>query len=125
MIEDSKVILLDAGGKVCSFQMNHKCTAGTGRFLEMMTVSLGFGLEAFGKAAAETNGNSAITSMCAIFAESAVVSLQNHGIPPAEIVRSVHLAIASRLAATDYVGNLENLKKGFQKIDAACNRQSH
>jgi activator of 2-hydroxyglutaryl-CoA dehydratase len=28
-----------------------------------------------------------------------VVSLRNRGVPPAEIARSVHLAIASRLAA--------------------------
>lgn len=97
--QDSKVILLDAGGKVSSFQMNDKCAAGTGRFLEMMAVSLGYGLEAFGRAAAEADAGSPINSMCAVFAESEVVSLRNRGVPPAEIARSVHLAVAGRLAA--------------------------
>lgn len=97
--QDSKVIQLDAHGKVSSFQMNDKCAAGTGRFLEMMAVSLGFGLEDFGQAAAEAEAGSPINSMCAVFAESEVVSLRNRGVPPAEIARSVHLAVASRLAA--------------------------
>ena len=66
--------------------------------MEMMAVSLGYGLEKFGKAAAESDAGTPINSMCAVFAESEVVSLKNRGISPAEIARSVHLAVASRLA---------------------------
>jgi activator of 2-hydroxyglutaryl-CoA dehydratase len=40
--QDSKVILMDERGRVTSFQMNDKCAAGTGRFLGMMAVSLGY-----------------------------------------------------------------------------------
>jgi len=97
--QDSKVILLDEAGRVTSFQMNDKCAAGTGRFLEMMAVSLGYELDAFGHAAAETELGAPINSMCAVFAESEVVSLKNQGVPPATIARSVHLAVAGRLAA--------------------------
>lgn len=97
--QDSKVILLDDSGRVTNFQMNDKCAAGTGRFLEMMAVSLGYGLDAFGQAAAETDVGAPINSMCAVFAESEVVSLKNRGVPPATIARSVHLAVAGRLAA--------------------------
>lgn len=97
--QDSKVILLDERGRVTSFQMNDKCAAGTGRFLEMMAVSLGYDLETFGRVAAETGIGAPINSMCAVFAESEVVSLKNRGVPPATIARSVHLAVAGRLAA--------------------------
>ncbi len=97
--QDSKVILLDELGRVKSFQMNDKCAAGTGRFLEMMAVSLGYDLEGFGRAAAETEVGAPINSMCAVFAESEVVSLKNRGVAPAAIARSVHLAVAGRLAA--------------------------
>lgn len=97
--QDSKVISLDAEGKVSSFQMNDKCAAGTGRFLEMMSVSLGFALEEFARAAAAASDADPINSMCAVFAESEVVSLRNRGIPRSKIARSVHLAVASRLAA--------------------------
>lgn len=97
--QDSKVIQLNECGRITSFHMNDKCAAGTGRFLEMMAVSLGYGLDAFGAAAAQAQGCIAINSMCAVFAESEVVSLRNRGVPPDEIARSVHLAVASRLAA--------------------------
>jgi predicted CoA-substrate-specific enzyme activase len=96
--QDSKVILLDERGRVASFQMNDKCAAGTGRFLEMMAVSLGYGLEEFSLAAADAGEGTPINSMCAVFAESEVVSLKNRGVPPATIARSVHLAVAGRLA---------------------------
>lgn len=97
--QDSKVISLDERGRVTGFQMNDKCAAGTGRFLEMMAVSLGYALEDFDLAAAEAGQGSPINSMCAVFAESEVVSLKNRGVPPAVIARSVHLAVAGRLAA--------------------------
>jgi len=96
--QDCKVILLDESGRVTSFQMNDKCAAGTGRFLEMMGVSLGYELEEFGRAAADAEHGTPINSMCAVFAESEVVSLKNRGVPPGTIARSVHLAVAGRLA---------------------------
>ena len=96
--QDSKVILLDEAGRVAGFQMNDKCAAGTGRFLEMMAVSLGYGLEQFDQAAADAEQGTPINSMCAVFAESEVVSLKNRGVPPEAIARSVHLAVAGRLA---------------------------
>ena len=34
--QDSKVIALDEAGRVANFQMNDRCAAGTGRFLEIM-----------------------------------------------------------------------------------------
>lgn len=96
--QDSKVIQLNESGRIIGFQMNDKCAAGTGRFLEMMAVSLGFGLDDFSAAAASAAEAVPINSMCAVFAESEVVTLKNSGVPPEQIARSVHLAVASRLA---------------------------
>jgi len=96
--QDSKVISLNEAGKVQNFQMNDKCAAGTGRFLEMMAVSLGYGMAEFSAAAAGVEQATPINSMCAVFAESEVVSLKNSGMSPAEIARAVHLAVANRLA---------------------------
>jgi len=96
--QDSKVIALDAAGKVVQFQMNDKCAAGTGRFLEMMAASLGYTLAEF-SAAARAGQAVPISSMCAVFAESEVVSLKNRGTPPEDIAHAVHLAVVERLAA--------------------------
>jgi len=95
--QDSKVIALDANGRVAQFQMNDKCAAGTGRFLEIMAASLGYSLEEFSAAARVSTQEIPINSMCAVFAESEVVSLRNRGYAAADIARAIHLAIADRL----------------------------
>jgi len=95
--QDSKVIALDNDGKVVNFQMNDKCAAGTGRFLEIMAASLGFTLAEFGPMALSSDHEAPINSMCTVFAESEVISLKNHGVPAADIARALHLAVVSRL----------------------------
>lgn len=96
--QDSKVISLDAAGRVRSFQMNDKCAAGTGRFLEIMGTSLAYTLEEFGQAALAADHEVQINSMCTVFAESEVISMKNRGIPRAHIARAVHSSVADRLA---------------------------
>jgi len=96
--QDSKVIVLDARGRVERFQMNDKCAAGTGRFLEMMAASLGLTLEDFAEAAARSTTQLTISSMCAVFAESEVVGLRNRGYAGEDIARAVHLSVVDRLA---------------------------
>lgn len=97
--QDSKVIALDESGRVTNFQMNDKCAAGTGRFLEIMAASLGYRLDEFGPAALVSGHEAAITSMCTVFAESEVISLKNQGAPPGNIARAVHLSVVTRIVA--------------------------
>jgi predicted CoA-substrate-specific enzyme activase len=97
--QDSKVISLSPDGRVASFQMNDKCAAGTGRFLEMMATVLGFSLAEFGIVAGCSQQDVPINSMCAVFAESEVISLKNRGVAPSDIARAIHLAVAGRLVA--------------------------
>ncbi len=95
--QDSKVIALDEAGRVVQFQMNDKCAAGTGRFLEIMAGSLGYTLAEFAASASTSSQSIPINSMCAVFAESEVVSLRNRGFAAEDIARAIHLAIAERL----------------------------
>lgn len=97
--QDSKVINLDGNGKVSNFQMNDKCAAGTGRFLEIMAATLGYTLDEFGPAALAATHDMTIGSMCAVFAESEVISLKNRGMLPQDIARAVHLSVVERLVA--------------------------
>jgi (R)-2-hydroxyacyl-CoA dehydratese activating ATPase len=97
--QDSKVISLDRSGKVVSFQMNDKCAAGTGRFLEIMAASLGIPLNEFGDEALQGTSDIKVNSMCTVFAESEVISLKNHGVSPRDIARAVHLSVVERLVA--------------------------
>jgi predicted CoA-substrate-specific enzyme activase len=95
--QDSKVIALDEQGKVANFQMNDKCAAGTGRFLEIMSASLGIPLAEFGSEALQGTDNIKVTSMCTVFAESEVVSLKNQGASARDIARAVHVSVVERL----------------------------
>ncbi|MBU0968587.1 MAG: 3-hydroxyacyl-ACP dehydratase [Proteobacteria bacterium] len=95
--QDSKVIALDEQGRVSNFQMNDKCAAGTGRFLEIMAATLGYSLDEFGPAALESEQDVAINSMCTVFAESEVISMKNRGVPARDIAMGVHLSVVSRL----------------------------
>lgn len=97
--QDSKVISLARDGRIVTFQMNDKCAAGTGRFLEMMATVLGFSLAEFGEAATQSDQSIPINSMCAVFAESEVISLKNRGVPVQDIARAIHLSVVERLAA--------------------------
>lgn len=97
--QDSKAISLRNDGRVKKFEMNDRCAAGTGKFLEIMAKSLGYGLDEFGTEAllAETDIN--ISSMCTVFAESEVTSLIAKGENRREIARGVHESVVRRAAA--------------------------
>ena len=98
--QDTKVISLGAVGRVLDFEMNDKCAAGTGKFLEVMARALGFGLEELGEAALAAAGSVTISSMCTVFAESEVTGLVHRGEDRARIARGLHDAVASRTLGT-------------------------
>ena len=96
--QDTKAISLDPSGHLCKFEMNDRCAAGTGRFLEVMATALGFTLEEFAVAALSAHQTVKITSMCTVFAESEVVSLLSQGADRNEVALGIHKAIVSRSA---------------------------
>lgn len=95
--QDTKVINIDEEGNVKKFEMNDKCAAGTGRFLEIMAQALGFSLEEFGEIKVNMNDSINISSMCTVFAESEVISMIAKGIPREYIALAIHKAIAKRI----------------------------
>jgi (R)-2-hydroxyacyl-CoA dehydratese activating ATPase len=94
--QDTKTISLDERGNMGKFEMNDKCAAGTGRFLEIMATALGYTLEEFSNAALSAEKEIKINSMCTVFAESEVISLINHGTARNELALGIHKAIISR-----------------------------
>lgn len=97
--QDSKVILLDKNGGFVDFKMNDKCAAGTGKFLEIASSRMGLTLNKFSKIGFEADKELSISSMCAVFAESEVISLIAKKESAANICYAVHESIASRLAS--------------------------
>lgn len=96
--QDSKVIRLDDDGMVADFAMNDKCSAGTGRFLEVMAARLQVPLGEFGCSWLKARETAKISSTCTVFAESEVISLLSRGVPSEPIIRGICDAVADRLA---------------------------
>ena len=95
--QDSKGIKLDMDGKVANFVMNDKCAAGTGRFLEVISETLGINLTDMGELSLKAHGYVQISNMCTVFAEHEVTSRLAEGAGVAEIVAGLHQAIAARV----------------------------
>ena len=97
--QDTKAICLGEAGKVVKFEMNDRCAAGTGKFLEFMATALQVPLEDFGDFALQADKRIQINSMCTVFAESEATSLMARGESPANIAMGLHLAIVQRTLA--------------------------
>lgn len=97
--QDTKAISLDGAGRALRFEMNDRCAAGAGRFLEMMASALDYEIETFGAGATGGDGSVRINSMCAVFAESEVVGLLTRGARREDIALAVHHVVAARAAS--------------------------
>lgn len=107
--QDSKIIKVSSG-QVEDFEMNDRCAAGTGRFLEVMAHALGFSIATLGEEALKAASAVTISSMCTVFAESEVVSLIARGEHPQSIALGLHQSILDRLMALmGRVGFTENI----------------
>ncbi|CAM3329552.1 acyl-CoA dehydratase activase [Vagococcus fessus] len=95
--QDCKTISLNPKGGVSDFNMNDKCAAGTGRFVEVLMRTLGEDIEnldAFVKGATPVK----INSMCTVFAESEVISLVAQGENRSAIAKGVLTSIVQRIS---------------------------
>jgi predicted CoA-substrate-specific enzyme activase len=103
--QDTKAISLSENGRVTDFEMNDKCAAGTGKFLEVMAKALGYSLEELGSASMAADSGVQISSMCTVFAESEVTGLVHRGEDRGRIARGLHESISRRtLGALKRVG---------------------
>jgi predicted CoA-substrate-specific enzyme activase len=96
--QDSKAIAMNSSGRVVKFEMNDRCAAGTGKFLEIMAKSLGFSLEQFADEALGAQKDIQINSMCTVFAESEVTSLVARGEDRRNIALGLHKSVVRRAA---------------------------
>lgn len=97
--QDSKVIWISENGFADHFVMNDKCSAGTGRFLEVMANIMKMDLEEFSLSGYEARKAYPISSTCTVFAESEVISAVAMGIERAEIAAGIFESITKRIAA--------------------------
>lgn len=93
--QDTKLIVI-TGGAVSEFVMNDKCSAGTGRFLEVMANTLSVSPAGLCDMARQ-GGETRISSLCTVFAESEVINLIGRGTPRESIAWGVVDSIAQKV----------------------------
>jgi len=108
--QDAKVIRVTETGGFEDFELNERCAAGTGRFLEVMARALGYDLDEFCRAAMTADRAVRVNSMCTVFAESEVVALIAGGEARNRIALGIYQSIVERvhpmIARLDQPGDL-------------------
>ena len=94
--QDVKVLHID-NGAMTNFQMNDKCAAGTGRFLDVMARVLEVKVEDLGRLGAMSKKEIGISSTCTVFAESEVISQLAMGTDKCDIINGIHKSVAHRV----------------------------
>jgi len=97
--ESSTVIKVNERGRLNDWVNQDKCAAGTGIFLQQMAKLMMMPLEEMSKLSLQAKSRADITSTCAVFAESEVIS-HVHREPPTpkeEIIAGIYFSVVSRI----------------------------
>ncbi|MEW6442940.1 MAG: acyl-CoA dehydratase activase [bacterium] len=96
--QQSVVLSVNPGGRVLEFRANDKCAAGAGRFLEVISAALEIDAVRSSEVAGGADKELNMSSQCAVFAESEVVSLVNAGESVANIMSALLHALSRSVA---------------------------
>jgi benzoyl-CoA reductase subunit D len=94
---NGRAIYIDARGKVLAYKMTSQCASGSGQFLENIARYLGVAVEEIGPLSSSAQTPEKISSICAVLAETDVINMVSRGIPTPDILKGIHLSMASRL----------------------------
>ena len=95
--QDCKVITVDRG-RVREFQMNDRCAAGSGRFLELICARLEADSSIM-EALLAGGRRVSLNSACVVFAESEVIGMLARGVSREEILGGAAASLAARIAS--------------------------
>jgi predicted CoA-substrate-specific enzyme activase len=99
--QDNKVIKLDDQGRRLSFKMNRKCAAGTGAFLEEMSVRLDIPLEDMDRLAHASEEMVELGSYCTVFSATEVLDKIRQGRKVPDIVKGLFYSVIKRVLEMD------------------------
>jgi benzoyl-CoA reductase subunit D len=94
---NGRAIYIDERGKVLSYKMTSQCASGSGQFLENIARYLGVAVEEIGTLSKTSQHPEKVSSICAVLAETDVINMVSRGIATPDILKGIHLSMASRL----------------------------
>src|SRR5512145_2578772 len=94
---NGRAIYVDDRGKVHSYKMTSQCASGSGQFLENIARYLGVAVEEIGPLSTTSQNPEKVSSICAVLAETDVINMVSRGIATSDILKGIHLSMASRI----------------------------
>jgi benzoyl-CoA reductase subunit D len=94
---NGRAIFIDERGKVLAYKMTSQCASGSGQFLENIARYLGVAVEEIGPLSKSAQTPEKISSICAVLAETDVINMVSRAIPTPDILKGIHISMASRL----------------------------
>ncbi|MCW5611577.1 MAG: benzoyl-CoA reductase subunit D [Rubrivivax sp.] len=94
---NGRAIAVDERGKVLSYKMTSQCASGSGQFLENIARYLGVAVEEIGPLSQTSTEPEKVSSICAVLAETDVINMVSRGIATPDILKGIHLSMASRI----------------------------
>jgi benzoyl-CoA reductase subunit D len=95
---NGRAIRIDESGKVLGYRMTSQCASGSGQFLENIARYLGIAQDEIGSLSRSADAPEKVSSICAVLAETDVINMVSRGISAANILKGIHLSMATRLA---------------------------
>jgi predicted CoA-substrate-specific enzyme activase len=99
--QDNKIIKLDEKGRRTGFKMNRKCAAGTGAFLEEMSLRLDVPLEKLDGLARQSKDMVELGSYCTVFSATEVLNKIRQGKKVPDIVKGLFFSVIKRVMEMD------------------------
>ena len=99
--QDNKVIKVDEKGRRLNFKMNRKCAAGTGAFLEEMSMRLDIPLEKMDSLARQSEEMVELGSYCTVFSGTEVLEKIRQGKKVPDIVKGLFHSVIKRVLEMD------------------------
>jgi benzoyl-CoA reductase subunit D len=94
---NGRAIYIDERGKVLSYKMTSQCASGSGQFLENIARYLGVAIDEIGPLSCTSRDPEKVSSICAVLAETDVINMVSRGIATPDILKGIHLSMASRI----------------------------
>jgi len=94
---NGRAIYVDERGKVLAYKMTSQCASGSGQFLENIARYLGVAVEEIGELSQSSKHPEKVSSICAVLAETDVINMVSRGIATPDILKGIHLSMASRI----------------------------
>lgn len=92
----ARAISVDARGRVLGYRMTSQCASGSGQFLENIARYLGVPLGEIGPVSLAGKAPEAVSSICAVLAETDVINMVSRGASIPNILKGIHRSMAGR-----------------------------